>query len=172
MGGGGVVLGFFFFFKQKTAYEIYQCDWSSDVCSSDLGKQGFVVGVDILKMKPIDRANFVFICGDFNLPEVREEIKKTGGGSFDLVLSDIAPNTTGIKVRDQALSLELCRMVYELSQETLKSGGDLLMKIFQGGDMNILLDELRISFRKVKILKPKSSRKESGEIYLLAQGKK
>lgn len=144
----------------------------SQVAVETIGKQGLVVGVDILKMNPIGGENFVFICGDFNLPEVRDEMKKVGKGGFDIVLSDIAPNTSGIKVRDQALSLGLCRKVYELSLEAMKNGGDLLMKIFQGGDMDALLDELRRSFRKVKILKPQSSRKESGEIYLLAQGKK
>jgi len=144
----------------------------SQVAVEAVGKQGLVVGVDILKMNPIGRENFVFICGDFNLPEVRDEMKKAGRVIFDIVLSDIAPNTSGIKVRDQALSLELCSKVYDLSLEAMKSGGDLLMKIFQGGDMDMLLDELRTSFRKVKIIKPQSSRKESGEIYLLAQGKK
>ncbi len=144
----------------------------AQVASEFVGKQGLIIGVDILNMEPINRENFVFIRGDFNLSETRQEIKDKAGREFDLILSDIAPNTTGIKVRDHALSLELCRLVYELSLSFLKKGGNLLMKIFQGEDMNLLLEELRKSFSTVKVLKPKSSRKESIEIYLLAKGKK
>ncbi|RMF96533.1 MAG: RlmE family RNA methyltransferase [Candidatus Schekmanbacteria bacterium] len=144
----------------------------SQVALDKVGSKGKVIGVDILTIKPLGNENYHFINGDFTSLEIMETIKETAGVPFDLVLSDISPNTTGIKVRDQALSLEICQLVFRFSLSVLKEGGDLLMKIFQSDDMKTLVSELRNSFEKVKIVKPKSSRKESGEVYLLAQKKK
>lgn len=144
----------------------------AQVAGELIGAKGIVVGVDVKKTQPIAGENFIFIEGDFTFPDVRQKISSSAGKLFDIILSDISPDLSGIKIRDQALSVELCRSVLEFAGQFLKNGGTLLLKIFQGSDVKDFLDELRNCFKDVKILKPSSSRKESGEVYILCSGKK
>ncbi len=136
--------------------------------ASRIGAKGIVIGLDLL---PIDSlANVDFIQGDFTENEIYEElIKKLDGRPVDLVLSDIAPNMSGLNAIDQPRSMYLCELAVDFAQETLTSGGDLLMKVFQGEGFDELLKLLRQRFSKVISRKPKASRDRSREIYLLAK---
>jgi 23S rRNA (uridine2552-2'-O)-methyltransferase len=124
-----------------------------------------VKAVDLLDMEPIQ--NVDFIRGDFLAPEVR---KLVADELADVVLSDMAPSTCGVQKIDHIRIMGLLEEVFELCKDVLKDGGNLVAKVFQGGTENALLMELRKNFKKVQHFKPKSSRKESSEIYLVALG--
>lgn len=137
-----------------------------------VGKKGKVIGLDILPVDPIDGLDF--IQGDFSedavLAELMDKIADYDG--IDLVISDIAPNTSGIKVADQAKSMYLVELCYAFAVENLKRNGDFLCKVFQGKGFDELLVAARKDFNKVVIRKPKASRARSIETYLLAKGKR
>lgn len=132
-----------------------------------VGAQGFVVGVDLEKVE-LKHPRFRFIHGDaFRLkPEDMPE------GPFDCVLSDMAPKTSGVKVRDQALSAELCLHALETAKLHLKPGGSLVVKLFEGEDANRVKKEIEAHFTALKLFRPESTRQASYEIYLVATGKK
>ena len=130
-----------------------------------------VIAIDLLDMAPIP--NVHFIQGDFteerNMQTLIQLLEKE---KADAVLSDMAPNTCGIKKIDHMRIINLLEDVYDFSTKILKPGGSLVAKVFQGGATNNLLHNLKQSFTKVRHFKPLSSRKESLEIYLIAQGYK
>lgn len=132
-----------------------------------VGPQGFVVGVDLEKVE-LTHPRFRFIHGDaFRLkPEDMAE------GPFDCVLSDMAPKTSGVKVRDQALSAELCLHALETAKLHLKPGGSLVVKLFEGEDASRVKKEIESHFSALKLFRPESTRQASYEIYLVATGKK
>lgn len=135
-----------------------------------VGATGKVVGVDLEKIeaKTIPAVNFRFHHGDaFKLkPEDLPE------GPFDVVLSDMAPKTSGIRVRDQALSAALCLHALETAKLHLKRGGSLVVKLFEGEDAETVAKEIGRHFAQLKHFRPDSTRSESKEIYLVATGKK
>lgn len=133
-----------------------------------VGRQGRVVASDILPMAEVPGAEFV--QGDFTEPEVFERVCGClPSGQVDVVLSDMAPNMTGIDVTDQARSLELAELALEMSERVLKPGGDALIKVFQGAGFPELVGRARAAFARVKLLKPLASRARSPETYLLAR---
>ena len=89
---------------------------------------------------------------------------------FDVIISDMAPKTTGIKFADQANSLELCERAFEVALKYLKKGGNFTVKIFEGGEINDYRNMIRPYFGKIKNFKPYSSRSESKEIFIVALG--
>lgn len=131
-----------------------------------------VVGIDLkpVNMPIKDPALFSFILGDIFDDNIKDEILKHG--PFDTVMSDAAPSTTGSRALDTIRSFQIAERVIELALISLKAGGDLLIKVFQGGEEKDLLDRLRNHFEKVRTFKPKASRKESFETYILAKGYK
>lgn len=135
-----------------------------------VGAGGKVVGVDLEKVakETIPAPNFRFIHGDaFQLkPEDLPE------GPFDVVLSDMAPKTSGIRVRDQALSAALCLHALETAKLHLKPGGALVVKLFEGEDAEKVAREIGKHFTQLKHFRPDSTRAESKEIYLVASDKK
>jgi 23S rRNA (uridine2552-2'-O)-methyltransferase len=135
-----------------------------------VGEKGLVVGVDLEKIekKDLDAPNFRFIHGDaFKLkPEDLPE------GPFDVVLSDMAPKTSGIKVRDQALSAALCLHALETAKLHLRRGGALVVKLFEGEDAENVAKEISVYFEQMKHFRPDSTRQASKEIYLIATGKR
>jgi 23S rRNA (uridine2552-2'-O)-methyltransferase len=135
-----------------------------------VGNNGFVVGVDLEKIeeKTLSNPKFRFIHGDaFNLkPEHVPE------APFDAILSDMAPKTSGVKVRDQALSAELCLHALEVAKRHLRPGGSLVVKLFEGEDAEKVRKEIGAHFQQLKLFRPESTRAESKEIYLVAQQKK
>jgi 23S rRNA (uridine2552-2'-O)-methyltransferase len=133
-----------------------------------LGKSGRMVALDILSMEPVDDVEF--ICGDFREESVLKQLEAlVPPGSADLVLSDMAPNLSGIDTADQASSIYLCELALEFAVQRLKPGGAMLVKAFQGEGFDAYLTTLRKTFSSVAIRKPKASRARSREVYLLAR---
>jgi 23S rRNA (uridine2552-2'-O)-methyltransferase len=138
----------------------------------EIGPKGLVVGVDLQegkKVKIAKAAEIIWLCDDIMSDGILgrvQEIRK----SFRILLSDIAPRTTGNKWVDQQHSLTLARRVLELAVELLEKGGSLYVKVFEGEDFKSFVDAVRENFKMVKIVKPKSSRRESREIFILGMG--
>lgn len=134
-----------------------------------VGHNGRVIALDILPMDSI--AGVDIIEGDFREDEVLAQLESLlDGRSIDIVLSDMAPNTSGVKGVDQPRMMYLLDLALDFASNHLKPGGDFLMKIFQGEGFEEYLKELRTHFEKVVTRKPKASRDRSPEIYLLARG--
>ncbi len=146
----------------------------SQFAASVVGHKGKVIALDILPMDQIEDVDF--LQGDFNEPIVVERLLKlvaeqpVGQPKISLVLSDMAPNITGIVSVDQARMMNLAELAFELTQNVLSPGGDLLIKLFQGSGVDEFKKELKCSFNKILIRKPAASRSRSREIYLLARG--
>ena len=134
-----------------------------------VGPRGRVVAVDILPMSAV--AGVSFIQGDFREESVREAVREALGGlAADLVLSDMAPNLSGIRAVDQARSIELVELALELARATLTPGGAFLAKVFQGEGLEELLRSIRTDFAALERRKPEASRARSRELYVLARG--
>ncbi len=135
-----------------------------------IGPKGIVVGVDLENIPDTELSshNFRFIHGDaFHLkPEDLPE------GPFDVVLSDMAPKTSGIKIRDQARSAELCLHALQTARQHLRTGGALVVKLFEGEDAESVAKEISKYFKNLKHFRPDSTRQASREIYLVAMGKR
>ena len=128
---------------------------------------GRIVGVDLEPIREMEGATF--LRGDVTEEEMLRRIEAMGL-AFDVVLSDLAPNTTGIKHVDQARSTGLSEAALEIATRSLRPGGDFVCKIFQGPDTNRFLQQVRRRFRFVKTTKPEASKKRSKEIYVVAKG--
>ena len=141
----------------------------SEIAAQRVGNEGRVIALDILEMDAIP--GVTFIQGDFREKEVYDALLETlGSAPVDLVMSDMAPNISGLKAVDQPRAMYLVELSLELAQKVLKPGGDLLVKAFTGEGIDEYKKALRASFKKVIVRKPKASRPRSPEIYLLARG--
>jgi 23S rRNA (uridine2552-2'-O)-methyltransferase len=141
----------------------------SQVAAKLVGAKGRVLATDILPMDPIK--NVEFVQGDFtDEAVVNMLIEKLGGEKFDLIISDIAPNITGIDSADQASSMYFLELALDTVRKTLKPGASFVAKMFQGSGSDQYIKDLRASFEKVLIRKPDASRKESREVYVVAKG--
>jgi len=135
-----------------------------------VGEKGRVIGLDILPMEPIH--GVLLIEGDFTEDEALHELEDAlGGHSVDLVLSDMAPNMSGMATIDQAKAMYLAELALEFVRSHLKLGGDFVVKLFQGEDFDTYVREARSLFEKVQVRKPKASRSRSREVYLLARNR-
>ena len=141
----------------------------SEIAAQRVGNKGRVIALDILEMDAI--AGVTFIQGDFREADVYDALLEAlGNEPVDLVMSDMAPNISGLKAVDQPRAMYLVELSLELAQKVLKPGGDLLVKAFTGEGIDEYKKALRASFQKVIVRKPKASRPRSPEIYLLARG--
>ncbi len=141
----------------------------SEYCVKKLGKKGTMVALDILPMEPID--GVVIIEGDFREDAVFEELMAVmDNDRADLVISDIAPNITGMGSVDMPGAYYLCELALDLARQVLKPGGGFLVKLFQGDGFEVYNKELKASFSRVVMRKPKASRARSREVYALATG--
>jgi 23S rRNA (uridine2552-2'-O)-methyltransferase len=141
----------------------------SQVAGKLVGAKGRVLATDILPMEPIK--NVDFIQGDFTDEAVVAQLLEwLGGGKFDLIISDIAPNITGIDSADQASSMYFLELALDTVRQTLKPGATFVAKMFQGSGSDQYVKDLRTSFEKVLIRKPAASRAESREVYIVAKG--
>jgi len=132
-----------------------------------VGPSGSVTGIDLLPLKITLPGNGRFIQGDIR--EVSEaELFGPEGGVFDVVVSDMAPNTTGVQFTDATRSAALVLLAIEMTDRLLKPGGKFVAKIFQGVDFDESLRLLKSRFVRFKVVKPESSRQESKEVYLVA----
>lgn len=140
----------------------------SEVVSKLVGRTGKVFAVDVLPMKPITGVEF--IQGDCTKNEVLETLLNCLNGQLiDLVISDMAPNISGIEEIDQARGMLLVKSAFDFAKRALKRGGTFLVKVFQGSEFDALLKMIRESFAEVSICKPNASRASSREIFLLAK---
>ena len=143
----------------------------SQVAARLVGNKGKVFALDILPMDPI--ADVSFIQGDFREQEVLDEfVTLLGGRQLDLVISDMAPNISGMSAMDQARSFHLTELALEVARDHLKPGGHFLVKVFQGSEFQAYLKSMRELFTDVVTRKPKASRDRSSEIYLLGKGRR
>ena len=143
----------------------------SQLLSERLGSEGKIIASDILPMDAIPDVEF--IQGDFTEAEVLESLLAAmQGKQADLVISDMAPNLSGMNAIDQPKAMYLVELALDLAEQVLKPGGDLLAKVFQGEGYEDYLKLLRSRFTKVLTRKPVASRARSREVYLLARGYK
>lgn len=145
--------------------------WSM-YAAKTVGAQGLVVGVDCTRGKAVQSkggARIISFCADIldeeTVGKITERCRR-----FDVVISDIAPRTTGNKWSDQQLSLRLSRRVLELAQLLLRPGGNFFCKVFEGEDFKEFVSDAKRVFKIAKVFKPQSSRKESREVFVLGMG--
>ncbi len=143
----------------------------SQICAEIIGKKGVVVGIDL---KQVDLVEGVTFIQDDIANFSKELLEKHGvrTNRFDLVLSDMAPNISGIKERDEAQMLELIINIKSITEEFLSKNGSLLVKVFHGEAHENLMNYVKSNFQKVRIRKPSASRPNSSELYVLGKGKK
>jgi 23S rRNA (uridine2552-2'-O)-methyltransferase len=135
-----------------------------------VGETGFVLGVDKQAIAPLPTSNVVTIIGDITQPDIVEKIKDKASRRFDVVLSDLAPNVSGVWEVDHARQIELARCAVKVGCQTLKRSGNMLVKVFQGSEVKDFEKEMRGLFREFRIVKPPASRPESAELYFLGLG--
>ena len=130
-------------------------------------KSGRLISIDLKKMEPI--GNTVQIQGDFTEQIIQDEIKKHTTTKVEVVMSDMAVNTTGIKNIDSIQTGELCKEAMFFAKDLLKENGFFISKIFMGGTFNEIVAEGKKYFKEVKVFKPKSSRKDSKESFIICR---
>lgn len=142
----------------------------SQVVAGRVGSGGRVLALDLLEMAPV--AGVEFIRGDFREDAVLRELTlRLAGRPVDLVISDMAPNISGIAVSDQSRAMHLAELALAFAAEHLKPGGNFLVKTFQGEGFDAFRKAMGDAFDRVVVRKPKSSRDRSSEVYLLGLGR-
>ncbi len=176
-------------FRSRSAYKLIQLDekdrllrpgmrvvdlgsapggWSQ-VAAPIVGAKGRVLATDILPMDAL--RNVQFVQGDFTDEAVFQQLLELlGGAPADLVMSDMAPNISGVDDADQAASMYLVELALDFVQRVLRPGGDFVAKVFQGAGSEAFLKEVRRHFTKVAVRKPAASRSRSREVYVVARG--
>lgn len=140
----------------------------SQVAAKRVGERGLVFALDLLEMEPLHRVEF--IQGDFREDEVLRQLEeKLGDRQVGLVMSDMAPNMSGVPLVDQARIMYLAELGLEFSRAHLKPDGAFLVKVFQGTDYENFLRAMRETFKTVAVRKPDASRDRSAELYLLGR---
>jgi 23S rRNA (uridine2552-2'-O)-methyltransferase len=150
--------------------------WSQYVRRKLAGKEGggihgMIIGLDMLPMEPV--ADVHFIQGDFREQDVLEQLEAAlGGQKVDLVLSDMAPNLSGIALADAARMEDIIDLAIEFTRAHMKPSGSLLVKCFNGSGYTQIIEKFRQEFKVVSPKKPKASRDKSSEIFLIGKGLK
>ena len=143
----------------------------SQVAVKRVGDGGLVFALDLLEMEPIHGVHF--IQGDFREDDVLQQLEeKLGVRQVGLVMSDMAPNMSGVDAVDQPRSMYLAELARDFAQQHLRPGGSFLIKLFQGTGFDEYIRDLRTRYRQVKVRKPEASRSRSSEVYALATDKK
>jgi 23S rRNA (uridine2552-2'-O)-methyltransferase len=140
----------------------------SEIAAKRIGAKGRIIALDILDMTPITGVEFLHL--DFLDNAAPDRLKELLGGPADVVLSDMAANTTGHRQTDHLRIMALAEAAAQFAREVLAPGGVFLCKVLQGGTEANLLGELKRDFESVKHVKPPASRTDSAELYLLARG--
>jgi len=140
----------------------------SQVAAQIVGGSGRVIAVDLQPIEPIP--GVMTLEGDLTIPEVQAQIVAAASGPVDVVLSDAAPNTSGIHLRDHVLSVDLVRAALALARQVLKPGGHFVAKVFEGEDLPQLIVDLRREFERVKPNYPAATRREGREVFLVCTG--
>jgi 23S rRNA (uridine2552-2'-O)-methyltransferase len=139
------------------------------VLAEIVGERGVAVGVDVEPIRHLGKAWVKTGRVDLLAPDALERIQALHSGLFDLVTSDMAPKTIGVKVTDEARSLELCRMALGVARASLKRGGAFVTKVFMGGDFQELEREIAALFDEVRVARPRATRESSYEVYVVAK---
>jgi len=139
------------------------------VAANLVGRKGLVIGLDILDIEPVPETEFIH--GDFTSDEVFDALNAMlAGNKVDVVLSDMAPNMSGMKAVDQPRAMYLVELALDFAKHNLKKNGTFLAKVFHGQGFEALMKDCREHFTSVKTRKPDASRGRSPEVYLLATG--
>jgi len=139
----------------------------SQVAAKQVGTEGRVIAVDLQAIEPIP--GVTALQGDMTSPEIQRQVVELAGGPVDVVLSDAAPNTSGIRLRDHAFSVALVVAGLDIARRTLKEGGHYVAKVFEGEDLPQLIADLRTSFDTVKPFYPEATRREGYEVFLVCK---
>ncbi len=143
----------------------------SQYAAERIGQSGKIIALDLLPMEAIP--GVTFIRGDFREETILAQlVTELAGRLVDVVLSDMAPNTTGTRAVDQPRSMVLAELALDTARQVLKPGGAFVVKLFQGPDFDSYVQEVRGLFAKVSVKKPKASRDRSPEVYLVGKSKK
>jgi 23S rRNA (uridine2552-2'-O)-methyltransferase len=140
------------------------------VLAEAVGERGAVVGVDLEPIRDLGKPWVKTAVADLLAPGAVDAIRALHPGRFDLVASDRAPKTTGVRITDEARSLELCRAALTVVGETLGRGGSFVAKVFMGGDFPAFRRELQARFAEVRLTRPEATRERSTEVYLVCKG--
>jgi 23S rRNA (uridine2552-2'-O)-methyltransferase len=132
-----------------------------------VGRPGYVFGVDKQPIAPLQFENVVTLEADVSEGGLAGKIESKANGMFDVIVSDLAPDVSGAWEVDQARQIELARCALRLAGSLLIKTGNMLVKVFQGSDLKEFRDEMKSSFRILRIVKPQASRPESAELYFL-----
>lgn len=135
-----------------------------------VGGEGYVLGVDKEPIAGLPYENVATVVADVSQSDVIEQIRSVSGSMFDVIVSDLSPNLSGVWEVDQARQIELARIALRIASAVLRPGGSMLVKVFQGSDLKDFQIEMRSSFQTLRIVKPPASRPESAELYFLGLG--
>lgn len=135
-----------------------------------VGDKGFVLGVDIREIEPLSYENIYTLVGDIMESDTLKRIKAVLPRPVDVVLSDVSPNISGVWELDHIRQIELADRSLEIALSTLRGGGTVFIKVFQGELLEEFLKKVKMHFNQTRIVKPEASRKESAEIYVLGIG--
>jgi 23S rRNA (uridine2552-2'-O)-methyltransferase len=141
-----------------------------EILADAVGEEGVAVGVDLEPIRAMGRRQVRTAVVDLLAPDALDRIRALHPGRFALVASDMAPKTIGVKVTDEARSLELVRTALRVAEATLERGGAFVAKVFMGGDFPALKKELQARFEAVQVVRPKATRESSYEVYVLGKG--
>jgi len=134
------------------------------------GKHGFVLGVDLKPIEPFTQEYIRTIIADFTEPEAIDLILSFLPRKADVVLSDAAPNITGVWEVDHARQIDLATQALQIAESILSPNGNFFVKVFEGDLLNNFIESMKPMFEEVKLVKPQASRQKSSEMYILAQG--
>jgi len=178
-------------YRSRSSYKLKQLDEDADllnhgdtvvdlgaapggwlqVAAEAVGETGTVVGVDLQRIEDLDEHDVETIRGDMTEERTRHYLREAvGEGGADVVVSDMAPNMTGEYSLDHARSVHLARQAFEVAEELLAPGGDFVVKVFQGEDLDAFREDVGEEFEYVKTNSPPASRDASSEVYLVAKG--
>jgi len=132
-----------------------------------VGDEGFVLGVDVKSVEPIDVPNVRTLIGDITEPQTVEYVRELLPRSADVVVSDVSPNISGIWELDHVRQIDLARRSLQIAASILKPRGNFFVKVFQGDMLHDFVEEVKERFAFVKLIKPKASRAKSAELYVL-----
>lgn len=135
-------------------------------------QSGFVLGVDVKSIEPFEEVNIRSIMADITESETLSAIKSFLPSSADAVISDVSPNVSGVWELDHARQIDLAQKSLQIAVSVLKHGGNFFVKVFQGDMLNNFVFEMGQTFTFVRLIKPKASRKESAELYVLGMNKR
>ncbi len=140
------------------------------ILADAVGEKGVAVGVDLEPVRNLGKPWVKTAIVDLLAPDALDRIRALHPGRFHLVTSDMAPKTIGIKITDEARSLELVRMALQVAEATLERGGAFVAKVFMGGDFPELKKEMQTRFAEVHVVRPQATREASYEVYVLGKG--